>query len=69
MVTKLIVPSTPSRGVLWSMALRYRHDFGIDKDPEDGFSSGCTFEERESILKLMAKLYEEATGQGFYKHP
>lgn len=62
------VPVKPPHALLYSMALRYRHDFGLTKTPEDGpLSSGVTAQEKESILRLMTQLYEEATGQGFYQ--
>lgn len=64
------VPKEPPAGLLYSMALRYRHDFGIDKDPEGGpLQCGVTPAERESLLRTMQQLYEEATGQGFYQLP
>ena len=52
----LLVPKTPSEAHLCSMAMRDRHDFGLLDD-----------QIRASLLRDMAKLYEEATGQGFHK--
>ncbi|WP_151765755.1 hypothetical protein [Acinetobacter colistiniresistens] len=52
----ILVPKTPSVSLLCSMAMRDRHDFGL----LDG-------QMQESMLRDMAKLYEEATGQGFHK--
>lgn len=49
------VPAIPSEGRLISMALRYRHDFGLLADNP-----------QQSILSQMKQLYEEAIGAGFY---
>ena len=57
------VPKDPPEALLVSMAYRYRHDFGLESD---GFT-GVTPGERTMILLTMRQLYEEATGQGFYK--
>lgn len=60
------VPREPPAELIDSMCLRYRHDFGLDKI--DGpISSGATNRERASIRSQMRQLYEEATGQGFYR--
>ncbi len=69
MSDSVLVPRVPSRAHLVSMAMRYRHDFGIELDDTSPMSCGMTDAERESILRIMAQLYEEATGQGFYKLP
>lgn len=61
------VPRTPPEALLRSMATRYRHDFGLDADDASPMSSGFTEAERESLLRTMRQLYEEATGQGFYR--
>lgn len=39
-----------------SMAMRYRHDFGL-----------LTFEEQQSIRVTMTQIWEEVVGLGFYK--
>lgn len=39
-----------------SMAMRYRHDFGLLSEPE-----------KESIRTTMKQLWEEVVGLGFYK--
>ena len=57
----------PDPKLLWSMALRYRHDFGFDRHPDDPFGMGCTPQEREAILRTMRQLWEEVVGLGFYK--
>lgn len=62
------LPEEPPPSLLYSMAMRYRHDFGLKKNPEDGpLSSGCTDEERRAILTTMRQLYEEVAGHGFYR--
>lgn len=66
----VIVPLTPPRELLVSMAMRLRHDFGVDLPPAADytpFCGGMTPREREAMLTDMAKLYEEVVGQGFYR--
>ena len=64
------LPKEPPAGLLISMALRYRHDFGLDRYPEDSpIVAGCTPAEREAILRTMRQLYEEVSGHGFFKYP
>ena len=49
------VPVEPDRALLASMAMRYRHDFGLlDKQTQ------------ESIMTTMMQLHEEVIGKGFY---
>ena len=51
----LRVPATPPDALLASMAMRYRHDFGLlDSATQEGLKTS------------MRQLYEEATGQGFF---
>lgn len=61
------IPVEPTPALLWSMALRYRHDFGIDANDDSPMSGGYTEREREVILTLMRKLHEEVVGTGFYR--
>ena len=61
------LPKQPPAGLLWSMAMRLHHDFGIDADDSSPMSSGFTPREREVILNDMRKLYEEISGHGFFK--
>lgn len=61
------VPRVPPEALLRSMAMRYRHDFGLEVDDHSPMTCGTTKEERAAILRVMAQLYEEATGQGFYR--
>jgi hypothetical protein len=53
------------------MAMRYRHDFGLLKDEDDTspMSCGMTPHEREHVLSLMAQLYEEVAGHGYFHWP
>jgi hypothetical protein len=66
----MMLPKEPPPGLLNSMAMRYRHDFGIDALENDGpISVGLTAREREYVLQLMRQLYEEVSGHGFFKWP
>ena len=60
------LPKDPPEQLLRSMAMRFRHDFGIDADDNSPMSCGFTEREREALLRTMAQLYEEVSGQGFY---
>lgn len=60
------LPKEPPPGLLWSMAMRLRHDFGLDADGSNPMTSGCTEREREVILSDMRKLYDEVAGNGFF---
>ena len=61
------VPVEPTPALLVSMAMRYRHDFGIDTDDSSPMSCGLTDRERESILNTMRQIHEEVVGKGFYR--
>lgn len=50
------IPTTASDGLLASMALRYRHDFGI-----------LPADEQRTIMAIMRQIHEEVVGKGFYK--
>ena len=64
------LPKEPPPGLLVSMAMRYRHDFGLDAADDDGpISVGTTAKEREAILAQMRKFYDEVSGNGFFKWP
>lgn len=63
------LPKDPPIGLLNSMALRYRHDFGLDADDTSPMSCGTTPAERDAILRVMRQLYEEVSGHGFYQWP
>ena len=64
-----LVPTTPTKELLNSMGLRYRHDFGLDRQEDSNMlTCGVTDEERESIRTTMRQLHEEVVGTGFY-HP
>jgi len=47
---------TPDPKLIDSMAMRYRHDFGLLEEPQ-----------KESIRTTMKQLWEEVVGLGFYK--
>jgi hypothetical protein len=49
-------PLRPDPRLLRSMAVRYRHDFGLLGEREQA-----------SILVTMEQLWEEVVGLGFYK--
>ena len=61
------LPKQPPAGLLHSMAMRMRHDFGLNRDVNQPLSAGMTREEREALLADMARLYEEVAGHGFFK--
>lgn len=61
-----LVPVEPTRGRLISMAIRHNHAFLVNHDPNAKWTSGVTKEHRESVLRSMRQLYEEAVGMGFY---
>ena len=61
------LPQEPPAGLLHSMAMRYRHDFGLTPDDSSPMSCGCTDAERQAILRVMRQLYEEVSGHGFFK--
>jgi len=67
MSNSILVPKIPPRSLLESMAMRYRHDFGFEADDTSPMPYGMTSAEKESLLRTMSQLYEEATGQGFFK--
>ena len=63
------LPKEPPAGLLHSMALRTRHDFGLTKIETDGpLTSGVTREERIALLDNMRRFYEEVAGHGFFKY-
>ena len=62
------VPATPSQGRLMSMAIRYDHALGMPGYYDS--IAQCPGEHArrvEGTLTWMRQLYEEATGQGFYR--
>lgn len=61
------LPKEPPADLIESMCYRYAHDFGLDKDPDSPLSSGWTMQERQSLRSTMRQLYEEVSGNGFYK--
>lgn len=61
------VATEPDPALLESMALRYRHDFGLVRNTDSPIGGGVTPEEREAILRQMRQLWEEVVGLGFYR--
>lgn len=49
------VPVEPDTALLASMAMRYRHDFGL-----------MDASAQESIMRTMRQIHEEVVGTGFY---
>ncbi len=49
------LPVEPPTSLLYSMAMRYRHDFGLLDDAT-----------KMSVLTTMRQLYEEVSGHGFH---
>jgi len=70
----VVMPKEPTDECLHSMAVRYDHGLGMD-----GYYDNSIFDKSptpnkhaqrlESTKRTMNQLYEEATGQGFYKLP
>lgn len=48
--------------IITGMCYTWRHDYGLDKEPDSSFlgliTSGMTKEEREGLYRGMAQLYE-----------
>lgn len=70
----VMVDKYPKDGVLYSMGLRYRHDFGLDRQEvilTRGaaspviFGSGLTEQEREATLVTMRQLYETIADRAY----
>ena len=51
-----LVPVTPSRAHLDSIAIRQNHDFGLMDERQ-----------RDNLRRFALQMYEECTGRGFYK--
>jgi hypothetical protein len=60
------IPDTPSIGLLMSMALRYDHGLGVPGYYDTLLGPGAHQKKLDATLALMAQLYEEVSGQGFY---
>lgn len=73
----VLLPTTPTKELLTSMAIRYDHSFGFDLADdkiyqmrvEQPIMAGqyLTVREKEVVLKSMNQLHEEVVGKGFYK--
>lgn len=70
-VAALTQPTTvqqePDPLLIDSMCMRWRHDFGLQRDADDQLSSGLTDAERDSLRSSMRQLWEEVVGHGFYR--
>ena len=40
------------------MCLTYRHDYGLDKDPDGVIDSGMTSRERQALWNQMAQIFD-----------
>ena len=70
----VVVPAKPTDECLHSMAVRYDHGLGMDGHYDNSiFDKSPTphkhAQRLESTKRTMNQLYEEATGQGFYRPP
>lgn len=76
----VVVPVIPPTGLLFSMAMRSDHAFGLSGNMSDDeieqikkenpICAGqyYTSKERECLLRSMRQLHEEVVGTGFYKY-
>jgi hypothetical protein len=76
----ITIPTTPPKGLLESMAMRYNHSFGLSSGMRDDEILSLresepimgrqylTSTERQSLLITMRQLHEEVVGKGFYKY-
>ena len=45
--------------IITDMCYTYRHDYGLDKDPNDpSWVAGMTFDERKGLYNTMKQIYE-----------
>jgi hypothetical protein len=45
--------------IIMDMCYTYRHDYGLDKDPNDpSWLSGMTPDERKGLYETMAQIYD-----------
>lgn len=45
--------------IIHDMCMTYRHDYGLDKDPNDPpWCAGMTPDERKGLYRTMAQIYE-----------
>jgi hypothetical protein len=45
--------------IIMDMCYTYRHDYGLDKDPNDpSWLSGMTPDERRGLYETMAQIYD-----------
>jgi len=44
--------------IIFDMCMTYRHDFGLNKDPEQPLSAGMTADERDFLVRSMTQIFE-----------
>lgn len=59
--------AAPDPLLIDSMCMRWRHDFGLQRDVNEPLSSGFTDAERDSLRRSMRPLWDEVVGRGFYR--
>lgn len=59
------VPVVPTEQHLVSMAYRYDHSFGVDRNENAMFGGGHTAQSRQAILTTMRQLYEEVVSPSY----
>lgn len=45
--------------IISNMCFTFRHDYGINKNPDDILSSGMTDEERNFLWNRMAQIFDD----------
>ena len=53
------IDSNNREKIIHDMCLTYRHDYGLDRDPNDPpWCAGMTPQERTGLYRTMAKIYD-----------
>ena len=65
----IMVPADPPAELIESMCMRYRHDHGIPQNFPEQETDEQFRRRQEGTRTTMRQLYEEATGQGYYRIP
>ncbi len=63
----LLVPSVPSEAHIQSMCLRFDHSHNVQHDSPIKESYSHFMQRRRFNRSIVLQLFEEATGQGFYR--
>jgi hypothetical protein len=61
------LPENPPESLLLSMAIRYDHGFGCPGYYDSLFGDGEHEKRLQSTISIMRQLYEEVSGNGFYR--